>query len=481
MQIKLNKAEILNKIHGCWLGKNIGGTMGAPFEGKRELFDIPGYTTPKGEPLPNDDLDLQLVWLRALETVGARGLNANVLADYWLSYIAPHWNEYGIAKSNLQMGLLPPLSGEVENIWKNSNGAWIRSEIWSCLTPGIPNIAVKYAIMDACVDHGLSEGTYAEVFTATLESLAFFESDVRALIEKALTYIPDTCRVARSVRLVLKAYDDGISWKEAREMVVQDSQDLGWFQAPGNLGFTVIGLIYGEGDFKQSLIYAINCGDDTDCTAATCGAILGIILGADKIPDELKEYIGDRIITVSINGSYRHQIPKTCEELTQRVVKLLPEVLSAHGVDMEWTSEESVICAEEAENILPGYAEEIFARSPYIFEVSSLLHTSVVVEYEKAPRVKPGEVFAVKVTFTNQRMDSHYYTAQLYLPEGWSAEYDKTCHTIYKQRAHAQSGVAQWEMTLHVGEKVDAVNKIPLMFNVADHAVPIMIPIVLLG
>ena len=55
--------------------------MGAPFEGRREKLNIKGYTTPKGEPLPNDDLDLQLVWLRALELVGAKNMTANVLAD----------------------------------------------------------------------------------------------------------------------------------------------------------------------------------------------------------------------------------------------------------------------------------------------------------------------------------------------------------------------------------------------------------------
>ena len=32
MNIKLNKAELENKIYGCWLGKNIGGTMGTPYE-----------------------------------------------------------------------------------------------------------------------------------------------------------------------------------------------------------------------------------------------------------------------------------------------------------------------------------------------------------------------------------------------------------------------------------------------------------------
>jgi len=88
----------------------------------------------------------------------------------------------------------------------------------------MPNIAVKYAIMDASVDHGLAEGTYAEMFTASLESMAFFESDIRKLIEKALTYIPKDCRIAKSVNLVLDSYDAGIPWQEVREKLVKESE-----------------------------------------------------------------------------------------------------------------------------------------------------------------------------------------------------------------------------------------------------------------
>ena len=479
MKIKLNKKEYENKILGCWIGKNIGGTMGAPYEGKREVQDISGFNSPKGEPLPNDDLDLQLVWLTAMENVGARALNANVLADYWLTYITPHWNEYGVGKSNLSMGLLPPLSGEFNNAWKNSNGAWIRSEIWACLAPGVPNAAVKYAIMDASVDHGLAEGTYAEMFTAALESMAFFESDIRTLIEKALTFIPNGCRVARSVKLVLDSYDNKIPWREVRELLVKDSADLGWFQAPANVGFTALGLLYGEGDFKNSLIYAIDCGDDTDCTGATCGAVLGIIMGADKIPDDWKEYIGDRIFTVCINGSYSPRMPKTCTELTKRVIKAMPEVLAAYGAELEFTDGDSFVNAEEAAQILNGYAERVISRNPNSFEIPSLSHSSAVVEYENDPVVKPNTPFKVKITVKNHRKDAFHYQFTVGLPEGWTAEYPRTCANAYTDLCGG--GISVWEMTINVGERVEPVNRISVMISTQAHAAPIMVPIVLLG
>jgi len=478
IKMKLNKNEITDKILGCWIGKNIGGTMGTPYEGMQQLNDISGFNSPKGEPLPNDDLDLQLVWLKAIRDVGPKGINANILADYWLTFIAPHWNEYGIGKSNLEMGLLPPLSGEFNNIWKDSNGAWIRSEIWACLAPGLPDVAMKYAIMDASVDHGLSEGTYAEMFTASLESMAFLESDIRTLIEKALGFIPENCRVARSVRLVLDCYDKKVSWVDCRNMILKDSEDLGWFMAPGNIAFTVLGLIYGEGDFKKSLIYAINCGDDTDCTGATCGAVLGIIMGEKALPSDWKEYIGDRIMTVCINASYNHLMPKSCTELTEIVLDTIPTVMKAYDIDVCFTDEKTEI-ADLNTGDIKEYVEELFLRSRYSFEIPSGLHTETVVEYEKEPTVKSGDEFNIKVTLKNNRFNSYHYEFDVFVPEGWEAVYDKTCYIHPK--TFRTICTKSWDLTIKVGENVKSINRISVMISPKGHAVPIMIPIVLLG
>lgn len=256
LNVAFNKEVIKDKIHACWIGKNIGGTIGGPYEWAKDFLDIKGFSSPKGEPLPNDDLDLQLAWLMALERNGVKTFDANVLATAWINYIAPSWNEYGIGKKNLKLGLLPPLSGEYENDkWKHSNGAWIRSKLWACLAPGFPNIAIKYAIMDAIIDHGMGEGLYAEIFTAALQSIAFFETDIRKIVEKALSFIPKTSRIHQCINLVLSEYDKKTPYREVRDMLIEFTKDLGWFEAPANVGFVTIGLIYGEGDFKRSMLY----------------------------------------------------------------------------------------------------------------------------------------------------------------------------------------------------------------------------------
>ena len=483
--LKLNKTEYLDKLHACWLGKNIGGTMGAPYEGTRHFNDIKGFATKGGEPMPNDDLDLQLVWLCALEEVGADRLDTNVLAEYWLDWIPPHWNEYGICKTNLRLGLLPPMSGEVDNEkWKTSNGAWIRSEIWASLAPGVPDVAAKYATMDAMVDHGTSEGSCAEIFTASLESLAYVESDVRKLLASALQKIPADSMTAKTVNLVIDCYDKGLSYREARDKVVEFNRELGWFQAPGNLGFVTIGLLYGEGDFKKSLIYAINCGDDTDCTGATVGAVLGIIGGTEAIPEELKEPVGDRIVTVSINGMYAPQIPKTCAALTERVCAQVPNLMRENRVSFAFTEDETRYPEGEfaAHNRLTS--KELLDRAPYSYDITCYRPFTVRVELDGSPRVGEGDERQVTLTFIcNEKMpESRKLQIRLILPDGWKVgRYDKTLTLPYPQPPHGIWGVEKIRFTVTAGERVEAINRAYAEVTCPTIPYPVMIPITFIG
>jgi ADP-ribosylglycohydrolase len=173
-----NVNDYKSKVLGCWMGKNIGGTLGAPFEFRRQINDVSFYTQNlNGDPLPNDDLDIQLLWLIALEE---RGLDVDsiLLSDYWQLYVTPHWAEYGTAKINMKSGLMPPNCGYENNEYRHSNGAFIRSEIWACIAPGHPRIAARYAYEDAIIDHGGGEGVDGEVFFAAFESAAFVEKDI---------------------------------------------------------------------------------------------------------------------------------------------------------------------------------------------------------------------------------------------------------------------------------------------------------------
>lgn len=468
--MKLNRQMYLDRVYACWTGKNIGGTMGTPYEGKTQMQDISGFASAKGEPLANDDLDLQLIWLCAVEERGIQNITPQVLAEYWINYIPPHWNEYGIGKANLKLGLIPPYSGEYNNKkWRDSNGAWIRTEIWACLFPGQPHLAAKYAYADASVDHGLGEGTYAAMFVAALESAAFFENDIRKLISLGLSYIPENTRTSRSISLAVSLYDSKAEFKTAREAIVKDSEDLGWFQAPANVAFVVLGLLYGEGDYKKSMIHAINCGDDTDCTGATIGSIMGIMRGSDYVPKDWAEYIGDNIVSVAIDMSYSRRA-RSCKELTRRVYELVPAVFKACGTFLEYTDGETEISKLPAKYV-PDFDIPSTGLS---FDFPDLIYAKGRVEFDRCT-VSPGDEINFKFIFKNTMPEPKRINIAVALPDTWSA--GKTVLNLYLH-SNSQSSV---DMRVLVGEFVGAENKITVGLSSPGRPTAFTVPVTIWG
>ena len=367
----LKQKEIQDMMKGCWVGKNIGGVLGAPFEGKRGIFPVDFYTQDLSMgPPPNDDLDLQIVWLAAGERYG-RNVNASILAEYWLSYIIPNWVEYGMGKANLRAGLEPPMCGEVDNPYKNSCGCFIRSEVWACLSPGHPEIAARYAYEDAIVDHA-GEGMYGEIFFATLQSAAFIEKDIRKLIDIGLSYIPEESATAKAICKAVECYDNQIDFYQARKEIhntapgtfgIQgitldeipkegnEGMKIGepGFDAPENVAFTIAGLLYGEGDFEKSICLANSCGEDTDCTCATLGALLGILYGESGLPEKWKAPLDDKIATMCIDKTSRGiWVPDTATQLADRIIRNIPGFLGQEVCDIFGEDGMSIQCDEEA-------------------------------------------------------------------------------------------------------------------------------------
>ncbi len=413
---QLPDSEVMkDKIHGCWIGKNIGGTLGAPMECDTSMHDISWFTKePDGNPLPNDDLDLQLLWLVMTEFYGLEHLTTRHFGEMWLHCIAGPWGEYSNCRYNCQVGFFPPLSGACENdALKRSNGAWIRAEIWACLCAGKPDDAIRYAYMDASCDH-VTDGIYAEMFIAAMEAAAFCESDIRKLLEIGLSKIPADCRLTESIKLAISCYDSGKTWQEARTAVVKLNEDMGWFQAPANVAFAVIGLLYGEGDFGKSICTAVNCGDDTDCTAATVGALLGIIQGEKAIPEKWKTAIGDAIIQHSIDKfSVPAPMPQSITELTARVIRLRE---MGELYDPAFVVPENDFKSTEA-------AEKLWKKSPWQLSFN-LTFTTVDVEYLDKPYLTPGVPSRIKVKVDETIASTTLFRCKWLLPEGYSADHE---------------------------------------------------------
>ncbi|MDQ8196168.1 ADP-ribosylglycohydrolase family protein [Coraliomargarita sp. SDUM461004] len=306
------------KMIGCWLGKAVGGTLGMPYEGYAGPLNLTFYDPVPEAMVANDDLDLQVLWACLLYQQNEPRVTPSLFIQGWRDHIDFPWDEYGCCKRNLADGLLPPLTGSFDNWFLNGMGAAIRSELWACLAPGDPALAAAYAREDACLDHA-KEGLWAEVWLAALQSAAFVESDLYKVIDVGFEYIPEGSEIRFALEDTQEWWDVSHDWKEVRLRILEKYGHENFTNVTENLAFTLLALLDGDGDFSRSICTAVNCGKDTDCTAATVGALLGI-MAPDSIGDEWLKPIGrDLVLSPEIVGITP---PATLDDFTDLIADL---------------------------------------------------------------------------------------------------------------------------------------------------------------
>jgi ADP-ribosylglycohydrolase len=495
--MNINRDEYVSKVLGCWMGKNAGGTLGAPFEWKRQVNDVTFYTQDLGgEPAPNDDLDLQLLWLIALEEQSIE-LDAATLAEYWLLYITPHWSEYGVAKANMRAGLMPPLCGIANNIQKDSCGSFIRSEIWACIAPGFPALAARYAYNDAIVDHGDGEGVYGEMFCAAMESAAFVENDLQELLRIGLSYIPAGCGVAQAVRHVIQTHQTGQTWLETRDSLLGnfrgsckfgaisqsdaqkgfDSGRPGW-DAPGNVAIAVLGLLYGGEDFEKVMAITVNCGEDTDCTAATAGAMWGLLHGIAAIPERWARPIGRRIKAAFLNlGELAYQVPADIDELTGRTERIMRQVLLRNKLPLEVTDRPTDLSGLQAQALLAG-PETAALLENIGCPVFRFPFYEIAVDYGDEPVIRSGEAKTIRLRILNTYKVQANLAVRCYAPAGWRVRPAQPAFVYIPHRWRTAHPVVI-ELTLETDCVSEPLNRFAVELTSPGRTLTMLVPIML--
>ena len=403
-------SEFRDKVYACWLGKNIGGTLGAPYECRRHTHALTYYDPVPDQAAPNDDLDLQLVWLQALEQEGLDP-PLPVLADYWARHAASYpWNEYGFFMRNYTRGLRPPIAGCFENYFVDEMGSPIRSEIWACLHAGDPQSAAAVAWRDSAIDHAGGEGTCGEMFWAAVEAAAFVETDPMTLIHIGLNMIPLSSHVARAIREAVWCHQNGYNWGNARERLASRFGHLQPCNAVPNHGFIILGWLYGN-SFGDRLCRAVNCGYDTDCTGATLGALLGILGGTAGIPAEWRDPIGTDIVLHKFTRGL--DAPATLEALTDRTVAL------AHRA----AADKAEVRFERATSLPDDCLTRLFRNDKARRARRGDIHAAVAMcgprqvslHYGGEPVLRPGIGKQVRITVEGEPAE-----VDLEVPQDWS-------------------------------------------------------------
>ena len=143
------------------------------------------------------------------------------------------------------------------------------------------------------------DGVYGGVFVTAMHAAAFTASTVEEIVTAGLSVIPDNTTFKEAMNVVLESYKNGDRWDEcwykveAKYGTVDKCPEMSTkkynIDAKINSAYILIGLLWGEGDFENSMIIAGRCGQDSDCNPSSVASILGNLYGASKIPEKWKK------------------------------------------------------------------------------------------------------------------------------------------------------------------------------------------------
>lgn len=285
---------MLDAAKGCLAGLAVGDALGQPTEGwsQRAIAEQWGYIEGfVGEVKVSDDTEYTLfsaqIFLRC-------GLNATSLdfAEAWLKAIVPLPGPFKgagfsemAAIENLRRGLMPPQSGRHYHSW--SDGLAMRVAPCGILAAGDPKLAAQLAETDGRVSHD-GEGIYAGQAVAAAQAVAMRGGGLDEVVAAALAAVPDDSWTGRSIRLGLEVAESNHDLRSVLEPLYQALAIT--YYPWTDLGPEAVGLAFGllkagRGNFRDTVLAAVNLGRDTDTVAAIIGSILGAQQGLAAIPD----------------------------------------------------------------------------------------------------------------------------------------------------------------------------------------------------
>ncbi len=317
------------RVYAGVLGKVIGVYLGRPFENwsheriAEQLGEINGYVHDRlNMPLivTDDDISGTLTFIRALEDYGCnREITPAQIGRTWLNYLIEDetvlwWGGLGNSTEHtaflrLKHGVEAPRSGSIElngQVVAEQIGSQIFIDGWGMVAPGEPELAAEFAKRAASVSHD-GEAIYGAQVIAAMVAAAFVERDVDRVIDAGLSVIPASSKIHQLIRQVRDWHASVPEWRDARDLL---DRHFGYEVYGGNChiipnhGLIVLALLYGAGNFDESMKIVNTAGWDTDCNAGNLGCLLGVLNGLEGLHTgyDWRGPVADRLYLPTADG-----------------------------------------------------------------------------------------------------------------------------------------------------------------------------------
>jgi len=347
---EISEDELYDKMMGSWLGQMIGVAWTASTEFAGTGTILPGLTPWKPSMISNayeqDDVYVEIPFLIAMEQNGAF-CSPKYMADSFEDAKFPLWHANEAARKNLRAGFSWYDAGNYLINEHADDIDWqIECDFLGTMYPGLVNEAAERAYeIGHMICYG--DGVYGGVFVSAMHAASYTAKSVQEIVDAGISVIPAGTKFRNLMDDVVEAYRSGKTWQEAWQIVedqcgttdkcvdcnaesLKPSMNI---DAKLNAAYVAIGLLWGEGDFAETVTISCRCGQDSDCNPSSAASILGNFYGASGIDAIYKSQV-DYDTKLFCETSY------TLNQVVELNMSLTKEVITTYGAsekDGVWT------------------------------------------------------------------------------------------------------------------------------------------------
>ncbi len=301
--VAMTDDEIYDKLLGSWLGQMIGVAWCANTEFAYHGSIMPLSRISSWTPsmisgaFGQDDVYVEIPFLEAMRRNGY-DCDPRYLAEEFKNSSIGLWHANLEGRNNLIAGIEFPYSGSYLYNQHCDDIDWqIEADAIGMIYPGMVNEAATRAFdLGHIMNYG--DGVYGGVMVAAMHAAAYTASSIEEIVDAGLAVIPNQTKFKDLMNDLMGAYYGGKTWEETWQILqdkwgdddrcptgVSSSTNI---DAKLNAAYIVIGLLYGKGDFADTILISCRCGQDSDCNPSSAASILGNFLGASNIAETYK-------------------------------------------------------------------------------------------------------------------------------------------------------------------------------------------------
>jgi hypothetical protein len=210
-------------------------------------------------------------------------------------------------------------------------------------------------------------------------ALAWFDTDVARLVDEGLKAVDPRSEMYGVITDVRRWYGEHPDdWRATRKLL-RDKYTRFKGDMPDrngvllNVGAATGAILYGQGDFRETVRLCFNFGWDADCTAATAGTLIGLIKGRKWMDGQ-----GWQVKDLYANTT-REKLPsdETISGYADRVVRLTKRIILENGGRVERRGDGGEVY------IVKTQAPAVVERLPTTLERTEELRAALLPQIEK--------------------------------------------------------------------------------------------------